>query len=755
MRPYNVTLFRISPLQLHRFLGKRITVFYALCFTLSVTATAQSTVSIFNVHNSPMVDFALNDLKDELYSNQTIIKKTGVSDATLLLITKSDISSGKSSQLKYPKVDFDLKAEGFVIKKDKQNKIWVIGADEPGLMYGILELVEQVQLYGMEGIKETNQNPYMKTRGTKFNLPLDVRTPTYTDPSEASNQNMLEMWSMDFWTEYIDKLARDRYNMISLWSLHPFPSMLKVPDYPEVALDDVWRTTHSTSIFRPVGNGVKYPNISANTEVIKQITIEEKIEYWQRVMSYAKDRNVDIFLMVWNIFDWGIDEKYGITEKPENPVTRDYFRKSVKQMLLTYPDLSGIGLTVGENMAGYEGEVKEEWAFDTYGKGVLEALELDPDRKITFIHRLHQGDVKLISNQFAPLIDHKNVNFIFSFKYAQAHIMSSTRQPYADDFVKEIGGMKTLWTLRNDDNYYFRWGGVKFLREFIKNIPYDVSEGFYYGSDGYVWGRDFMSKNERNPRELDIKKHWYHWMSMGRLGYNPGLADQRFAEMLKYRFPEADDQSLFTAWQEASMVYPVTTGFHWGPADFSWYIEGCMSRKGHPTASIDQKGIHHVDQFIQQPVHPGTNNQTIPDYVEMVMAGETSDLTTPLQVAEKLHGHADKALELLMGIGQFKDETLSKTVEDIWSISYLGKYYAHKISGSTHVAFYRKFRKKEHQDKAVEELEMALDYCKKFTENASKQHINPMWMKRVGMADWMKFIEHAEQDIETAKQIID
>lgn len=723
-----------------------------LCF-LSISTFAQDTISIYNAQDTPMVNFALNDLNNELYSKKFTLRNTDISDASLLLITKADINTDNSNQLKYPKVDFDLKSEGFIIMKGKKDKVWVIGADEAGLMYGVLELLEQIKLYGLAGVKETYQNPYMKTRGTKFNLPLDVRTPTYTDPSEASDQNMLEMWSMDFWTEYIDELARDRYNMISLWSLHPFPSMLKVPDYPDVALDDVWRTTYPTSSFWPVGNGVKYPNVSANTEVIKQISIEEKIEHWQRVMRYAKDRNVDIFLMVWNIFDWGIDGKYGITEKPDNPVTRDYFRKSVKQMLLTYPDLSGIGLTVGENMAGYKGDVKEEWAFDTYGKGVLEALVLDPNRKITFIHRLHQGDVKLISDQFAPLIDHQNVNFIFSFKYAQAHIMSSTRQPYADDFVKEIGGgMKTLWTLRNDDNYYFRWGAPGFLREFIKNIPYDVSEGFYYGSDGYVWGRDFMSKNQPNPRELDIKKHWYHWMSMGRLGYNPDLADQRFIDMLQNRFPEAEGKQLFTAWQDASMIYPVTTGFHWGPADFSWYIEGCMSRNGHRTASIDQKGIHHVDQFIQQPVHPGTNNQAIPDYVNMVMAGETSDLTTPLEVSEKLHRHADKALNILKNMGQFEDEVLSKTVEDIWSIAYLGKYYAHKISGSTYVALYRKSKDKGHQNQAVKELEMALDYWKNFTENATKQHINPMWMKRVGMADWVKYIEHWEQDIETAKQ---
>ena len=203
------------------------------------------------------------------------------------------------------------------------------------------------------------------------------------------------------------------------------------------------------------------------------------------------------------------------------------------------------------------------------------------------------------------------------------------------------------------------------------------------------------------------------------------------------------------------MIYPVTPGFHWGPADFSWYIEGCMSRKGHRTASIDGLGIHHVEQFIQQGVHPGTNNQTIPDYVEMVVKGESSDLTSPLEVSQQLHQHADKALGILNGLGPIENEELSNTVEDIWSMSFLGKYYAHKISGTSYVALYRKTKNEDDQKKAVEELELALDFWQKYTENAMKQYINPMWMKRVGMADWVKFTKYARQDIEMAKQKVE
>ncbi len=50
------------------------------------------------------------------------------------------------------------------------------------------------------------------------------------------------MWGFEFWRAYLDQLARDRYNYVAMWDLHPFPSMVKVPEYPEVALNDVWRS---------------------------------------------------------------------------------------------------------------------------------------------------------------------------------------------------------------------------------------------------------------------------------------------------------------------------------------------------------------------------------------------------------------------------------------------------------------------------------------------------------------------------------
>ena len=722
----------MKPNKTYRFL-----LFFSVFLVVNVAYSAGKKQIVVSANSeSPKIQFAIDELKSAFSEKEMDLISGKMADALVVIRIHPE--------------DPGLKAEGFSIKKTS-GKIQISGADEAGAMYGGLELAEQIRLFGLDGVKETTQNPYLNRRGTKFNIPLDVRTPSYTDVCDAAQHNIAEMWNFDFWKEYIDNLARYRYNFISLWNLHPFPSMVKVPGYEEVALSDVQRSTVKwKEFYSGLGIGFTTPEILANPEILKKISIDEKIAFWQKVMRYGKDHNVDFCIVTWNIFVDGTGGKYGITDQIDNAVTKDYFRKSVKQMFVTYPDLAGIGLTTGENMGKTTSAEKEKWAFETFAQGVLDASAEMPDRKITFIHRQHMTAAKEISAQFKPLLANKNINFLFSFKYAQAHVMSATTQPFHQDFVKDIEseGLKTLWTLRNDDVYQYRWGAPDFVREFIKNIPYDISEGYYYGSDQWIWGREFLMKEAEKPRQLEVVKHWYHFMMWGRLGYNPEMADDRFAQLIQNKFPEADGMKLLTAWQQASMTYPITTGFHWGPLDFQWYIEAC---KGKPAYAQNKTGFHDVNRFINLPPHPNSGYQSIPDFVKMTGEKGTSALKSPFEVAKMLHANSDDAIKTISGITTGKNKELAYTIQDIKTMALLGKYYALKIEGSTQLAFYRETKVVKYQTEAVAKLTAALQAWKNYTQAASVQSKNPLWTNRVGYVDWVNLTQWAADDIEIAK----
>lgn len=243
------------------------TKFICIVFSILILAgcvNRQRQIIVSSDSESSQIQFAIAELQKSLSDKgiQTMVGDANEADITI------------SVQPEFEKI----KAEGFRIQKDA-DKISIIARDDAGAMYGGLELAEQIQISGLEGVSEQAQNPYMEMRGTKFNIPLDLRTPSYTDMSDVAQKNIPEMWSFDFWKEYIDNLARYRYNYISLWNLHPFPSMVKVPGYEDVALDDVQRSTYAEfeEHYDNDAIGLCEPEVLANPEIIKTISMDEKL----------------------------------------------------------------------------------------------------------------------------------------------------------------------------------------------------------------------------------------------------------------------------------------------------------------------------------------------------------------------------------------------------------------------------------------------------------------------------------------------
>ena len=90
------------------------------------------------------------------------------------------------------------------------------------------------------------------------------------------------------------------------------------------------------------------------------MTIEEKIAVLARTSCSTPATGASRSIwFTWNIFVWGAEGKYGITADQDNPTTIDYFRASVRETVLTYPLLAGMGITAGENMQKPQGRVLE------------------------------------------------------------------------------------------------------------------------------------------------------------------------------------------------------------------------------------------------------------------------------------------------------------------------------------------------------------------------------------------------------------
>ena len=631
------------------------------------------------------------------------------------------------------------------VRRSTAGTTWfVLGADSTGAMYGGLDLAESIRIQTIGTLKDSDHAPHIARRGIKFNIPLDVRTPSYSDSGDAAQQNIPEMWSFDFWRDFLDQMARHRYNVLSLWNLHPFPSLVKVPEYPDIALDDVKRTrVKIDDTFAPTGRDMVRPEMLRNIETVRTISIEDKIRFWRDVMQYAHDRGIEVYLFTWNIYTWGVEGKHGITDSQANPATIDYFRRSVRETVLTYPLLAGMGITPGEHMEGRTDEFsREQWLWKTYGEGIRDALKVQPNRNFRLIHRMTEKiDFDLWRQYPGP--------FDLSYKYSVAHMYSSPAPIFAKPALAAVpSGLKVWLTLRNDDIYSFRWGDPSYVREYIHNMPApEILGGFYMGPDGYIWGREFISTEPEIPRQLVIGKQWYSFMLWGRLTYDPTLADELFERTLAARFPEAPEPALFRASIAASKIIPRITRFFWGDIDVKWFPEACLS---HPST----KGFYTVRHFIDGQTMPGTGILNISTYRDRLLAGQPMDGITPLDVAAGLEADAADALSLLRGIRAVQNampgKELRLTLGDLEAMAHLGNYYAAKIRGAVDLALFERTGKREQKESAITSLQTALTDWKLYAAAATRQY-TPQLFNRVGYVDLNALTAKVERDIDMAR----
>ena len=129
--------------------------------------------------------------------------------------------------------------------------------------------------------------------------------------------------------------------------------------------------------FSHSGNDMVRPDMLANLETAEEDADRQtRSRFWRNVMQYAHDRGIEVYWFTWNIFTFGAEGKYGITSKQNNQKTIDYFRASVRESVLTYPLLDGIGITAGEHMEERKDQFsKENWLWNTYGRGIVDAHE--------------------------------------------------------------------------------------------------------------------------------------------------------------------------------------------------------------------------------------------------------------------------------------------------------------------------------------------------------------------------------------------
>ena len=637
------------------------------------TSVFAETVGLFFDSNVAQIKFAANDIKTALESKNFRVEMLPLTALNakyaykkVVITLASDKAVAKMLQEHGEKIPTGLGEQAYSLRTTSTPKksYWVLGGDANGAMYGGLQIAENIKFNDFSGIYNNQESPAIFKRGIKLNYPLDANSPTYGKHDNGtfegiSYKNAIpNIWDMSYWTEWFDEMARNRYNVVSVWLCHPFTSLIKMDEYPDAAIQ----------------------NVTGFNGFTKTMTIDQKIAFWQEVMAYGNGRGFDFYFFNWNLFTYGANDKYGITNSISNTATVTYMYKSMMKLLETYPHLSGFGLTAGEKMTK-DRPANEKFLWDTYGKAIYDYELANPTRKFHFIHRLHFTTMAEVKKVFLPLSTLPNVNYSVSFKYSQAHMYACATPKWwdsADESELLSSGINTWFTIRNDDFYYHNWGDPAFVRTYINEMPGKTSylNGFYMGSDGYCPTRSFVSKNSVTQGILDIKRQWYMYMLMGRLSYNPNTSDDVFKNYMKLKYGGISSTTLFDAWQKASRGIPKMSELIAGKMnlDFHWWPEGC-----HFGRSKDSSSFVTIDKIGSTNVSPGSLLCNFENSASNNCKGKKSTY----EVANEIETDALDALNLIDATKVDPNTELGVSINNIRVMSYLTVYYAYKIRAAT------------------------------------------------------------------------
>ena len=713
---------------------RKIALSAIVLLVLSLPALSEPSVAIVHDKDDPRVSFAAGELRRAL-------RETG-----------HEMTDGKADlRITFALFRAGMGPQAFRLRREGADAIRVVGGDSLGAMYGGLELAERIALGGgLDGVTDKARKPYLFRRGLKFNIPLDARAPSYDDTGTCAQKNIPVMWEWDFWRAFLDTLARNRYNVLTLWTTHPYPGLVRLDEYPGVNYDNVCVlrdgvTPRSDRHWEKKNIDIFDPAV---VKVVKRISLDEKIRFWTRVFDHAEARGIEIHIFHWNIYTYGANGKHGINDLPDNPKTIAYMRHCIGEFLKTYPQVDGIGVTAGEhvNRGRLKGSSIEKWLWQTYGQGVMDAKAADPNRNLRFIFRQHQANLGKIADAFQDF----DGPFNTGHKYARARLYSTTTSPYLDfEYRQQLERHKVpCWlNLRNDDLFVFRWGDPDYVREFLCNVPRGLMRheaGFYMGPDGFVWGREFVSKDPELAGRLEVDKHWFRFLLWGRLGYDLTLTRGHFEKLLARRWPGVDAKRLYDTWATASRIVPQVNRFFFRVNDFQFAPEGCLSNKGFLTVD---------ESFFRYPPLPGSGIASVQQYAEAVVSQKRWDGTTPMEVADTLDRLAARALDGVAALrkGRALHKELAATLTDMEAMAHLGRYYADKIRGAAELAVFRADRHRTGAHaRAVGHLADAVGEWEAYARVAAAQY-RPQLFSRTHYMDWSRILADVKKEVETVR----
>ncbi len=629
-------------------------------------------------------------------------------------------------------------------------KILITAIDPVGAMYGAMDVAEQLRMgKTLKTIVPKMANPHLAVRALKVNLPW---LPYRTGPAMDVHLDVCK--DLAYWQRLLDMMAKNRFNVLSLWSVHPFSFMVKPTNFPKA-------------------------NQFSDAEMA------EWKGFWTALFRMAKERGIAPYIVNWNIaVSPEFAKEYGVMERNDtSAVVKRYTKEVVTQVINEYPDLVGIGITLADWMSNFSPvpaglpvmspKDREDWIEQTVVAGIRAA-----NRPVKFLHRsvlsAEPGELRRVINN-ASLPDTALVEIKFNWShghstptFALTHDSHSGKRD--DGYWNPLPtNYRIQWMVRNEDFFILRWGQPDFIRQHIARNVAPYVNGYFVGSEGYIPAKDYSHVNSPHVTwDYAFEKQWLFYELWGRLLYDPKTLDAVFETSFANRYALKSGgatlgRPMLEATAAASQMPLRLASFFKATWDYTLYSEGFLSPM--PTGGLadNVSSFISIDELIDHTTLDPAY-LSIKDHATLLQANKPvpTGKVSPLALADLLDADSQTVLTRTGAIRANASPTLACELDDLETWAYLSRYFADKLRAGVALQTYRLSGDAPKQQQAIALLIKCVTHWRKVSELTTQHYHEVPYIegntfggtayKDALRFSWTKYLPQVERDVKLAEE---
>ncbi len=648
----------------------------------SAFAVAKKQVMIRQLHRSARVDWGVQQLSAALKAaGYEVLSKGGQQQIVLGRWEDKMIKTLVGQQSAPGKEGFVILAAG--------GKTIIAGADDSGILYGCLELVEQL---GAAKVLPTNtmetSTPEMVLRGACIGVQKPYYLPGRTVYEYPYTPEVFPwLYDKQLWIQYLDSMATCRMNALFIWNGHPFASLVKLRDYP-YALE------------------------------VDEATFKKNEEIYRFITTEADKRGIWVIQMFYNIIvSKPFAEKHGIKtqerERPIIPLIADYTRKSIAAFVEKYPNV-GLMVCLGEAMEGV-GKDDIEWFTKTIIPGVKDGLQAQgKTEEPPVVLRAHDTNAPEVMEAALPL--YKNLYTEAKFN-GEALTTPRPRGSWAalHQTLSKLGSVQieNVHILANLEP--FRYGSPDFIQQSVKGMHEVMGgNGLHLYPQASYWDWPYSADSVKGKRLLQIERDWiwyrawarYAWKAdrdrQNEINYWSGLLAARFGCSI------TDGRKILAAYEQSGEIAPKLLR-RFGITD--------GNRQTLTLGMLMTQLINPFRYGLFTLLYDGESpeGEMIIDYADKEFKGLTHTGETPPQVAAEVVVHGDKAVALMAevagNIHQHKEE-FERLANDMRCYQALARHFSAKVNAALQLLKYKYSNQVNDLEQAVPALTESVTWYK-------------------------------------------